>query len=152
MSMTPDQIAAAESLPQPASVIQNAFDGSALVVDAHGDAHNINQHGEMEDGTRAHYVRLTDDAHDAAAAISRHVRREHLGDVCYGVAITRPDRPGWIAILATDPDDPANGWGVYTGPEEREFDGTGWEDVPAAWGTNPKTIGAMFARKYGRAR
>ena len=97
------------------------------------------------------YNDTTRAAYNAAAAISRHVHSEDLADICWGVAITRPDVPGWIAILATDPDDPANGWGIYTGPAEREMDGTGWQDIPADWGTNPRTIGAMFARRYGRA-
>lgn len=98
------------------------------------------------------YTTATRAAFNAAAAISRHVHVEDLAGGMWGVGITRPDAPGWIAILATTEDDPANGWGIYTGPVEREFDGTGWEDVPASWGDNPRTIGAMFARAYGRAR
>lgn len=98
---------------------------------------------EYETATRA--------AYDAAAANSRHVATEDLAGGNWGVGITRPDMPGWIAILATTEDDPANGWGIYTGPAEREMDGTGWRDIPASWGTNPATIGAMFARRYGRA-
>lgn len=150
--MNDAQTLTAESLPQPARVVGIMKDGTALLIDAHGDAYKIDTSGGTEDGNAAHYRYATGTAHAAAAAISRHVRREHLGDICHGVAITRPDRPGWIAILATDPDRPATGWGVYAGPQEREFDGQGWTDIPDAWGTDPKSIGAAFARAYGRAR
>lgn len=98
------------------------------------------------------YTAATQAAYDAAAAISRHVHTEDLAGGMWGVAISRPDAPGWIAILATTEDDPAAGWGVYTGPAEREMDGRGWSNIPNHWGDTPAAIGAAFARAYGRAR
>lgn len=152
-ALTAAQVEAMESLPQPCPALAIDDTGAALAVDVHGDAHRIAEDGEtLPGGGHLHYRYVTSTAHAAAAAISRHARGEHLGDVCYGVAITRPDRPGWIAILATDPDRPATGWGVYAGDEDWASDPDGWTDIPDAWGTDPKAIGAAFARAYGRAR
>ncbi len=153
--MNDHQTAAAESLPQPLRVIDDAADympaGAVLAADPHGDAYVIDASGEITNGAPTYYRWANATALAAAASISRHAHSEHLGDICHGVAITRPDAPGWIAILATNPDSPVGRWGIYAGSDELAFDGNGWEDIPADWGTNPATIGATFARAYGRA-
>lgn len=148
--MYPDQAATAATLPQPLRVIDNVpaayvASGNVLVIDADGIAHLISPAGDTYDGTYAYYLYATDEAKRGAAANAKGVSDYGLGDVCYGVAI---ERPGFLAILATDPDRPADGWGYWIGTPETFAPGdVDWnDDIPAAWGTTPRAIGAAFAR------
>ena len=94
------------------------------------------------------YDETTRAAMDAARGASDRARvwREELGDVYWGVGMLVG--PGRVAILATDPDNPAGGWGIYEGTPDREADGEGWTDIPDEWGTDPAKIGARFAAMY----